>query len=283
MSTSIAKTINNTILKLLRPLVHILLRNGISYHVFADLVRWVYVDVAFKAFGIPGRKQTTSRVSVITGLSRKEVQRLRELDIPVDEETPERYNRATRVISGWIRDPLFLDRKRNPLNLPLDGTVSFSSLVKKYSGDMPVRAVLDELLNVGAITQKADGSIKLTTRAYLPGADKKAKIDILGADVADLITTINHNLDPKNTFPLFQRKVSYDNIPQEYLEQFKNLSFEESQAMLEKLNQWLADRDRDVNPGVRGSGRKRVGLGIYYFEEDVENDTPTATIRGDKK
>jgi hypothetical protein len=282
MGESIAKILNNAILRLLRPLVHILLRNGISYHVFADLVRWVYVDVAFKAFGIPGRKQTTSRVSVITGLSRKEVQRLRELDIPVDEETPERYNRATRVISGWIRDPLFLDKKRNPLSLPLDGTVSFSSLVKKYSGDMPVRAVLDELLNIGAITRKKDGAINLTTRAYLPGADKKAKIDILGADVADLIETINHNLDPKNTFPLFQRKVSYDNIPQEYLEQFKSLSFEESQALLEKLNQWLADRDRDVSPGIRGSGRKRVGLGIYYFEEDIEN-IPTNTIRGDNE
>jgi len=74
MDHSITKTLNNAILKLLRPLVRILLRNGISYHVFSDLVRWVYVDVAFKSFDIPGRKQTSSRVSVITGLSRKEVQ-----------------------------------------------------------------------------------------------------------------------------------------------------------------------------------------------------------------
>ena len=279
MISSITKTLNNAILKLLRPLVLILLRNGISYHVFSDLVRWVYVDVAFTEFGIPRRKQTSSRVSVITGLSRKEVQKLRDLDIPVDEDTPGRYNRATRVISGWIRDPLFLDNENSPLSLPLDGVAAFGSLVKKYSGDMPVRAVLDELLNIGAVALQDDGSVKLLTRAYLPGADQKAIIDILGADVADLITTINHNLEPKNVAPLFQRKVSYDNIPAEVLEQFKTVSSEESQALLEKLDKWLAIRDRDVSPNVQGSGRKRVGLGIYYFEEDIEI-IPTQNISG---
>ncbi|MCK9364225.1 MAG: DUF6502 family protein [Syntrophales bacterium] len=271
MNSTIAKNLNNAILKLLRPLVHIMLSNGISYHVFSDLARWVYVDIAFKEFGIPRRKQTSSRVSVITGLSRKEVQKLRELDIPADEEAHGRYNRATRVISGWIRDPLFSDNDNNPLNLALEGDVSFSVLVKKYSGDMPVRAVLDELLNIGAVALQEDGSVKLMTRAYLPGDDKKAKLDILGADVADLITTINHNLNSKNSSPFFQRKVSYDNIPAEFLEQFKIVSSEESQALLENLDKWLAARDRDVSPDVQGSGRKRVGLGIYYFEEDIEN------------
>jgi hypothetical protein len=282
MSASITNTLNNAILKLLRPLVRMLLSSGISYHVFSDLVRWVYVDVAFKEFGIPRRKQTSSRVSVITGLSRKEVQKLRDLDIPNDEDTPGRYNRATRVISGWIRDSLFSDNDNNPLDLPLDGVASFSNLVKKYSGDMPVRAVLDELLNVGAVELQEDGRVKLMTRAYLPGADKKAKIEILGADVADLIVTINHNLEPKNRRPLFQRKVSYDNIPEEFLEQFKKVSSEESQALLEKLDKWLAIRDRDVNPDVEGRGRKRVGLGIYYFEEDREN-TPPKTVDGDNR
>ncbi len=282
MSTSITDTLNNAILRLLRPLVRILLSSGISYHVFSDLVRWVYVDVAFKEFGIPRRKQTSSRVSVITGLSRKEVQKLRDLDIPIDEDTPGRYNRATRVISGWIRDPLFSDNDNNPLKLPLDGIASFSSLVKKYSGDMPVRAVLDELLNAGTVVLQEDGTVELLTRAYLPGADKQAKLDILGADVADLITTINRNLEQKNTLPLFQRKVSYDNIPEELLEQFKTVSSQQSQALLEKLNKWLAARDRDVNPEVQGSGRKRVGIGIYYFEEDMEN-IPINKVQGDNR
>jgi len=271
MSHSITENLHNAILRLLRPLVHMLLSNGISYPVFSDLARWVYVDVAFREFDIPRRKQTSSRVSVITGLSRKEVQKLRDLEIPVDEEAHGRYNRATRVISGWIRDPLFLDDDGNPVELALDGAVSFSSLVKKYSGDMPVRAVLDELLNIGAVVLPESGAVKLMTRAYLPGGDKKAKLEILGADVADLIETINHNLDQEKGVPFFQRKVAYDNIPAEFLEEFKAVSSQESQALLEKLDKWLANKDRDANPGVQGSGRRRVGLGIYYFEEDLGN------------
>lgn len=279
MNAAIGEILNTVLVRLLRPLVRILLQHGISYHVFADLARWVYVDVALKEFSLPGRSRTSSRASVITGLSRKEVQRLRELEMPVDEETPRRYNRATRVISGWIRDPLFLDRKRAPLELPLEGPVSFSALVKRYSGDMPIRAVLDELVHAGAVRVAEGGMVKLLTRAYLPKEDKLATLNILGNDVADLITTISRNLDPKGHPPLFQRKVSYDNVPVECLDRFKELSFSESQALLEKLDRWLAVRDRDANPEASGSGRKRVGIGIYYFEADLEDD-PGRTQRG---
>lgn len=272
MDSSINKTLNKAILRLLRPLVRILLRNGISIHVFTDLVRWVYTDVAFKEFGLEGKKPTTSRVSVITGLSRKEVQRLRQLEVPIEEDAHERYNRATRVISGWIRHPLYADDAGNPLVLPLNGPgASFGSLVKQFSGDMPVRAVLDELVRVGAVGIQEDGTIKLLARAYLPGADRKAKISILGEDVADLISTINHNLDARHATPLFQRKVSYDNVPAEVLDAFNQVSAGESQALLERLDSWLAARDRDTNPAVQGTGRKRVGLGIYYFEEDLDD------------
>ena len=282
MDQSITKTLYGAIVRLLRPLVQMLLRNGISYHVFADLVRWVYVDVAFKEFDIPGRKQSSSRVSVLTGLSRKEVQKLRDLGIPKDIDTPERYNRATRVIGGWICDPAFLDSGQNPSILPLEGVVSFSSLVKKYSGDMPVRAVLDELRNTDAVALQADGTVKLLIRAYLPTADKQAKLDILGTDVADLIATINHNLELKDGKPLFQRKVSYDNVPAEFLQQFQRYSADESQILLEKLNKWLMARDRDVTPGLQGTGRKRVGLGIYYFEEDLAGLPEKSADEGDR-
>lgn len=273
MSLSLDQALKNAILRILRPLVRILLRNGVSFRVFADLVRWVYVDVGFREFGIKGRKQTTSRVSVITGLTRKEVQRLRDRIVPDDDNAHDRYNRATRVISGWMRDTRYCDNEGNSLDLPLEGEISFTRLVKRFSGDMPVRAILDELIHIGAVERKQDGTIKLLTRAYLPHTDEQAKLDIMGTDVADLINTVNHNLSQEKQDRYFQRKVSYDNVPADFLAQFKQLSAAEAQTLLEGMNQWLALRDRDANPSVKGSGRMRVGLGIYYFEENLD-DSP---------
>jgi hypothetical protein len=240
----------------------------VSYRTFADFAKWVYVDVATKEFGIKGRKQSTSRVSVITGLSRKEVKRVRELPRPDDSASVESYNRAARVIAAWRREIDFLDVEGNPAPLPLEGLGStFSELVKRYSGDMPVRAVLDELIRVGAVERLENGRVRLLVRAYVPESSEADKLHILGTDVAHLISTIEHNLKADPSGLLFQRKVAYDNLPNEVLPEFRELSAKRAQALLEKLDTWLAQRDRDVTPSVKGTGRNRAGLGIYYFEE----------------
>ena len=191
------KHLSAAVLRLLRPLVRILLRNGVSYSTFADFAKWIFVDVASKEFGIKGRKQTTSRVSVITGLSRKEVLRVRRLPRPDDRETAEKYNRAARVIAAWRRNKKYLDAEGKPAPLPIGGSdVSFTELVKRFSGDVPVRATLDELIRVGAVKQLEDGNVCLLTRTYVPAQSDADKLHILGTDVAFLISTIDHNLNP---------------------------------------------------------------------------------------
>jgi hypothetical protein len=271
METNINSQLLSAIVKLLRPLVRILLRYGISYGTFADLIKWVYVEVASKEFQISGRKQSKSRVSIITGLSRKEVLKLKSMDMPFDNETTKRYNRAARVISGWIRDPKFKGKNGKTRALAFDDSEdSFSNLVKTYSGDVPVRALFDELKSVNAIKVNENGTISLVTKGYTPSEDVAAKLDILGNDVGDLIATINHNIQ-NNDKPFFQRKVSYDNIPVEAVEKFRQLSAEDSQELLEKMDNFLAKHDRDTNSKSGGTGKKRVGIGIYFFEEDLEN------------
>ena len=262
------KPLSAAVLRLLRPLVRILLRNGVSYSTFADFVKWVYVDVASKEFGIEGRKQSKSRVSVITGLSRKEVLRVRRLPKPDDSASTERYNRAARVIAAWRRDRNFLDAEGKPAPLPMAGPdASFSELVKRFSGDMPVRATLDELIRVGAVKRLEDGRVCLLTRTYVPAHSDADKLHILGTDVALLISTIDHNLNPSPIGPFFQRKVAYNNLPDEVLPDFRKHSAKRAQSFLESLDFWLAQRDRDVTPKVKGTGRNQAGIGIYYFEE----------------
>ncbi|MGB9438845.1 MAG: DUF6502 family protein [Desulfobacterales bacterium] len=262
------KLLSAAVLRLLRPLVRILLRNGVSYNTFSDFVKWVYVDVASKEFGIEGRKQSTSRVSVITGLSRKEVMRVRKLPKPDDSASTERYNRAARVIAAWRRDRNFLDAEGKPTPLPMAGpNVSFSELVKRFSGDVPVRATLDELIRVGAVERLEDGRVSLLTRTYVPQSSDADKLHILGTDVAHLISTFDHNLKSDPVGPFFQRKVAYDNLPDEILPGFRKHSAKRAQTLLENLDRWLAQHDRDVTPTVKGTGRNNAGIGIYYFEE----------------
>ena len=278
------KILASATLRILSPLIRILLRNGVPFKSFADLARWAYVDVAFRNFGIKGRKQSTSRVSILTGLSRKEVSRLRKMEVLQDIATLEKYSRAARVISGWISDRRFTDKSGQPVALPFKkGEASFSDLVKNYSGDVPSRAGLDELLQVGLVEVEKKDRIRLLTRAYVPRGDEPQMLSILGTDVSHLITTIDHNITDKGTDPFFQRKVSYDNVPEEALPELRELSAEQGQQLLEKLNKSFYKQDRDVNPSVKGSGRYQVGVGIYYFEESLDEERPGTREGGEKQ
>jgi Family of unknown function (DUF6502) len=269
METRIHHALVAAIFRILRPLVRLLLRHGIPVGVLADVVKQVYVDVAWQEFGLPGRKQTTSRVAILTGLSRKEVARLRQLHRWDDQAAVQQHHRAARVISAWVREPAFHDASGQPAPLLVEGdTPSFSALVRRYSGDMPVRAILDELLRVRAVEQLADGRIRLLARVYVPAAGEVEKLAMLGTDVADLIATIDWNLQCPPAEAYFQRKVHYDNLPAEVLSELHILTRERAQAVIEELDRWMAARDRDVTPTVQGTGRKRAMVGIYYFAED---------------
>jgi len=273
MDNKYLQVLSSAVHRLLRPLVRILLRNGISYKTFIDHAKWVYVDVAMKEFGIEGRKQTISRVSVITGLSRKEVLRVRRLGRPDSSVNTEKYNRAARVIAGWHRDKDFLDSQGKPASLPMNGKgATFPELVRRFSGDVPVRALQDELIRMGAVKRYRNNRIRLLARAYVPRWSNIDKLQTFGKDVSYLISTIDHNLQHGDRIPFFQRKVFRDNLPDEALPKFRELSTKGSQRLLERLARWLNDHDRDINSSVIGTGRNSAGLGIYYIEEPYEDD-----------
>jgi hypothetical protein len=261
--------------RILQPLFRILLRNQMSFKAFTEVAKRTYVQVAANDFRIPGKKQSISRVALLSGLTRKEVQRLLEAEHASDAEAGERYNRAARVIAGWVRDEDFSDSDGNPRDLDISkagstGAATFADLVRRYSGDIPYRAILDELLRVEVAEKTGEGRIRLNSRAYVPQGADADKINILGTDVSDLVATIDHNIHRRDAPARFQRKVMYDNVPAEVLEEFRRLSAKQAQQLLEHLDKWLARHDRDTNPAVTGAGRVRTGIGVYYFEEDLD-------------
>lgn len=263
--------LGSAVSRLLKPLIRMLLRHHVPFSAFEELAKHVYVDVAMNEFGIPGKRATTSRVSILSGLTRKDVQRL--LAPPAEKSAvtnspDEGYNRAARVLTGWARDADFVDADGRPRVLQAsEGNASFAALVKRYSGDMPARAVLDELVRVGAVRRRDDKTLELLTRAYVPQRSAPDKLAILGSDVADLIGTIDHNIEHGADDPRFQRKLMYHSMDTAALPAFRRLSAERAQALLEEMDRWLAAHDTVTPADTAEPPRARVGLGIYYFEE----------------
>src|SRR5512139_227740 len=156
--------------RVLRSLARVLLRYGVSVQAFIDLAKRAYIGAAQCDFRLPNRKMTGSRLALVTGLTRKDVQRLTSDRAPTDDRVLARVNRASRVIAGWRRDSTFHGEAGVPAVLRLDGEApSFAELVRRYSGDIPVRAVLDELVRNGSV-EVTDQAVRLADRG-LPSTD----------------------------------------------------------------------------------------------------------------
>ena len=269
MSKSVNSTLSAAVLRLLRPLVAVLLRHGMPYGVFAELARKAYVDEAFAQAAASARRPTISSVSAVTGLTRKETKRLKELEIIDDEASAMRYSRAIRVVSAWVSDSRFQTPDGHPAVLPLEGQpASFSSLVKEFSGDIPPAAMLSVLEASRTVAQGEEG-ITLLERAYLPAATPLEKLDILGTDVAELIATIGHNLEAAQGDRFFQRKVSNVLVHPDHLRAFQSMSNEKSQQLLEDYHRWLVQHEitrGDKDPAVEP---RYVAVGIYYTDSRI--------------
>lgn len=276
MKEEATSVLARAVLAVLKPLLRVLIKNEISHADFAELARQAYVDVAYEHFTIPDRKMTYARAAVLTGLSRKEVVRLNALREEHGVLTRSSPNRAMRVINGWMNDDEFLDDQGNPLILSVQGNVrSFSALCARYSGDITLGAVLDELVRIGVVSRLDDDRVRLDSQGYIPQEDELEKIRVLATCTADLLGSAVHNLEHGTEDPRFQRQIVYPNVAADVAEKFRNQSEAQSMKLLLELNQLLSTAKTEENSSVE---RKRVGLGIYYFE----NKTILKEIKDEK-
>jgi len=249
--------------KILRPLAQVLINHGMALGSFEQLARKAFVDAGFVHMERSGRRPTVSGVAALSGLSRKEVTRLMR-DDPNDDSLPrKRYNRAVRVISGWVNDPQF-QKDGAPALLDIDGENGFAALVRQYSGDVPTAAMLSVLQESGNVTVEGT-RVQLTQRAYIPMQTAPDRLNILGTDVAELISTISHNINAKPEDRRFQRKVSSTFLRADAVAEFRELARTRSQQLLEEYDAWIAlheiSKDNDLTDTAT-----YVAVGIYYNE-----------------
>jgi len=273
MSDNLQDALSSAILRLLRPLARLVLKHGMPYGRFAELARKAFVDEGFEEMQRSGKRPTVSSVSALTGLTRKETRALRESSPIGNEKSAQRYSRAIRVISGWVSDARFHDAQGEPARLPLEGDErSFSALVRQYSGDIPSVAMLSVLESSQNVTVEGD-HVVLRERAYIPMATPVDKLAILGADVAELIGTIRHNIEVDPAQRFFQRKVSNNAVRQEAMSAFREMSNRKSQELLEEYHAWLSSHQIDADSDA-GEQAGYVAVGIYYTEHvNVKDDS----------
>lgn len=271
MPNSVKEGLLSAFRVLARPLVRILLRHGISFAEFADILKAVYVEVAVSDFKVERKKGTKSRIAVITGLTRKEVSRIIEIAGTELEGARSNLNRVARVLAGWHTDPDFIGPYGMPLEIKYEdeglSAVTFSTLVRRYSGDMSPRSMLDELMRVGVVVETEPGWLKVLRRDYEPQSLAQDSFERVGEVVKNFINTVDFNLQKEQTGQSRFERIVYspEGIRTKDLNRFNRFVNERCQALLEEIDNWIAQLDlpdKENNEGVT-----HTGVGIYHYIE----------------
>ena len=259
-------------LLVMRPIAKILLRYGISFSEFAETSKTAFVDVATSDYGIRGRPTNISRVAVMTGLTRKEVRRLRDKVKNGHEPVWVKSTPITEILSRWHKETDFLDEKGRPAALQFSGCKnSFSELVKRFGGDVPPGAMRTELKRVGSIAEDDDGKLKVVRRIVIPVDYTDNLITSLVHGVYPLLSTVVLNSDPAGEHNGVPQFTAYSRgIQEDDLKRLRRISYDRLSAAAESFDDlFMAYESAEIpEEGQTGSV---VSVGLFFFEELDEN------------
>jgi hypothetical protein len=265
--------------RIYRPLVRVLLRNGVSFSDFAEASREVFIEECIKDSWRHGGDCSIARVAVMTGLPRRTVEQI------VSSWTEEgadndktRAARIARLLTGWSTDPRYVGPYGWPLDVPFEPasatkTQSFVELVKRYGGNVQPEVMLDELLHVNAVQRTESGLLRLENRAYIPEALTDDSLNRLSAVVSNVVQTLDHNMQAENEDEgLFERTVSADHgLSARQLPKLDAFLRERGPEFLEALDAWMS-----AHPPGADENRLNVGVGVYmYVENEADRLNPS--------
>lgn len=262
---------------ILRPIVKLLLQSGIGYSEFASVAKLVFVQVATDDYMKRGRPANFSQVSAMTGISRKEVSRIRKR-VPEERWTPNmEASPVNTILHEWHFDPDFSDGAGTAKSLPFEGQQSFSALVSRYGGDIPPGAMRATLENAGVIEHDEDGPLCVSQKFFYARSVDEDFIRGLGFSLSSLGSTLVHNAT-------VHRRTDLSNEKKRELGRFERVAFSEhmSDKGRAKLKEWvdaaalkfMSDAQleigrNEIHDVKEPNQRPRtVGVSVYYFEED---------------
>ena len=262
-----------------KPLVRLLIAQGVTHAEFSETAKEVYVEVALRHFEDEGRVNK-SRIAILTGLTRKEVKNV--IDRALATDPQERtYSRPERVLTGWYSDPNFQGPYGIPLELPYEageeGEASFVELVRNYSGDMAPRQILNELIESGSVVE-IDGRYKAIRRLFKASTLSPELIKRLGDVGYRVFSTAAKNIDKQvKGSGYFDRMVfADDGCPDEQIEDFDAFIKPRGQEFLEEIDVWFSSRKKEID---MSAPRKETGIYmVHYVEDDKEQGSLSSVL-----
>ncbi|MDH4396883.1 MAG: DUF6502 family protein [Limnobacter sp.] len=260
--------------RVLRPLVRLMLKNGITYPMVLEDLKQLFVEVAEAEFKLEGKAQTDSRLTVLTGVHRKDVKRIRDQNSGdcQFQSVNLKPNLGAQVVAQWLGNPLFLTSNDLPLALPRTGPsdqANFDALVGMVSKDVRARPLLDEWLRTGIVKLDANGLVVLNRDAFIPADDLEQSVEFLAMNVHDHLAAAVNNLDPKSQ-RLFERCAFDDNLSAEQVQALHDYVRKHGMDFLRSVNKQSVKLEK--TPQV-SEPHYRVNTGVYfYFSSETRND-----------
>lgn len=263
--------IANALKRVFRPFVKLMLANSLSYTFAIDLLKTLFVEVADQDFTMDDKRQTDSRISLMSGVHRKDVKRLRELQPNVEDVMPGNVSLGSQLIALWNADPKYLNQEGVPKPLPRFATdqltESFEGLVRSLSTDIHPRAVLDEWLRLGVAKLDADNFVYLTTDLFIAQEGFEEKVFYLSHNLHDHAQAAIFNvLGQQPNF--LERCVHYDGLTQLNIEEIALTVNKHGMKLLREVNKTADVLDKSNQQAARlPKPNMRMTMGIYYYYE----------------
>ena len=273
MQEELKQQVLDAFLLVMRPIVRILLRYGIGYREFVEVAKTAYVDVASTDFGLRGRPTNISRVAVMTGLTRKEVKRLRDKIESGDARISVKTTPLADVLHHWHAQEEFTDSSGRPIVLPFSGAErSFSSLVKKFGGDIPAGAMRTELKRVGAIDEDQQGDLRVTRRSIHPADNHDNLVMLLIHGAYTMLSNIAHNTDPESNADKWGSKIAFTTASsKDHSVQLRRITKDRISEFAEAVDDIFIAYEALHDRANTNDENNAIAVGIFYFEENDPN------------
>lgn len=284
MTSTIKEGLSHAARQLLRPLVRLLLSQGISYMEFAELAKHVFVESAIRDFRAESEEISRSSAAVLTGVTEKEVDRILADTLHAELVFNPQGNRLVRILQAWYTEQEFIGPYGMPLEIPWQSDdanlPSFSKIVRLHGGGINPDHALKEFIRAGAVVEVEPRYYKVLRREYQPKALDPAALERFGSVVANFMETIVSNFEENNKQGTKFERVVYvdDPIGLEKVVLFDAWIKREGQRFLEQIDDWFIAhmRDSDENSAPPATEEVNTGVGIYHYEISIDEEIPFA-------